>query len=95
MECDEIITNPVCTECLADRMKIVVREYDEELAEKISGLATGGNTSCLFCGKMTVLCAHCFSRDVYEMINENNPKIAAEFISRFDFDLRQEVPDFA
>lgn len=94
MECDEIITNPICTECLADRMKLVVREYNEGLAEKISGLAVEGNTPCLFCGKMIALCAHCFAKDVYEMIHENNPEIAIEFAGRFDFDLRQEVPDF-
>lgn len=94
IECDEIITNPICTECLADRMKLMVKEYDETLAEKINGLEIEGNTSCLFCGKKTALCAHCFSKDVYEMIHENHPEIAMEFAGRFDFDLRQSVPDF-
>lgn len=91
VECDEVITNPLCSECLAERMRLVISEHDPILAEQIHGLPIDGNTSCISCGKNMGLCAHCFSRDVYDYIHENNPSLAEEFLSRFDFDLRREL----
>lgn len=95
IECDEIITNPICSECLAERMKTVVQEHDPKLAEEITGMEIGGATECISCGKNMGLCAHCFSKDIYELVEEQNPALAREFIARFDFELRQKVVDFA
>lgn len=94
VECDEVITNPICTECLAERMRLVVGEHDALLAQQIQGIEIEGGTDCLFCGKSMALCAHCFSRETYEFLQENNPSLAAEFASRFDFDVRQELAEF-
>lgn len=94
IECDEIITNPICTECLAERMRIVVEEFDSELAQQIHGFNVEGETHCIRCGKSMALCAHCFSRDIYEFISEKDHHLAAEFASRFDFDVRRELKDF-
>ncbi len=94
IECDEVITNPICTECLAERMRIVVEEQEPQLAQQIQGLAIEGETICLFCGKKMAVCAHCFSRETYEFLQEQNPMLAAEFASRFDFDVRKELTEF-
>ena len=94
IECDEIITNPICPECLAERMKIVVQEHDPKLAEEISGIEIDGATQCISCGKNMGLCTHCFSKDVYEFVEEQNPVLSREFIARFDFELRRGVVDF-
>ncbi len=94
-ECDEIITNPICTECLADRMRLVVGENNPALAQQIQGFPLDGGINCLRCGKSMAICAHCFSKDIYEFLREENSPIAPEFASRFDFDIRRELVDFA
>lgn len=91
IECEHIITNPICTDCLAQRMKVVVGEYNQSLAEEIHGCGIEGETPCIMCGKKMALCAHCFSRDVYDYLNEKDSNIAKEFVSRFDFDLRKDL----
>jgi len=91
VECNEVITQPICTECLGKRMKIIVGEIDVSLVEGIKGFAMGGGTKCIFCGKGMRICAHCFSKDIYEYLLERNPKVAEEFLMRFDFDLRREL----
>ena len=71
-ECDEIISNPLCSECLAERMKSMVQEYNPALAEEIIGFAIDGDTTCISCGQGMGLCAHCFSRDIYEYLQEKD-----------------------
>jgi len=90
MECDEVITNPLCTDCLSKEMQIMIGEYDFELAKQIKGFNVEGSTTCIFCRNKMSLCAHCFSKDVYTFLREVNPCLAKEFLSRFDFDLRRE-----
>jgi hypothetical protein len=75
-------------------MRVVVEEHDPALAQLIQGIEIEGGTTCLFCGKNMALCAHCFSRETYEFLQENNPTLAAEFASRFDFDVRKELVEF-
>ena len=91
VECNQIITNPICAECLADRMRIMIHEYNPKLAREIVGCNISGDTHCLFCGKGMALCAYCFSRGIYDFLEEKNPELAQEFASRFDFELRQEL----
>ncbi len=106
MECDEIITNPVCADCLAPRMRLFVEGHDPAMAALVQGFASsslfnddGSNdeesTYCIFCRKSISLCAHCFSKEVHDMIQEQNQSLAAEFASLFDFNLRGEVAAFA
>ena len=92
IECDEAITNPICSDCLATTMRVMIAEYDQKLAQKVVGFSMeDGITTCIQCGQSMSLCAHCFSRDIYEYLQERNPAIAEEFVNRFDFDLRQEL----
>lgn len=91
IECEDVITTPICAECLAERMQVVIQEYDSELAKQIKGMHIDGDTKCIFCGQGMALCAHCFSREIYEFINQKNKVLAEEFVSRFDFDLRRAL----
>ena len=90
-ECDNIITQPICAECLAQHMQVMVSEYNPRLAKKIYGYQLNGETSCLFCHQPMAICAHCFSKDIYEYINTKSKIIAQEFLSRFDFELRKSI----
>ena len=89
--CEEVITNPICPDCLARQMKSWLSEVEPELASSIDGGYVPGETNCLFCGNDMGICAHCYSKDVYEQISLANKKLAKEFMARFDFQLRKEV----
>ncbi|HLC81780.1 MAG TPA: hypothetical protein VJH68_03915 [Candidatus Nanoarchaeia archaeon] len=89
--CDDVITNPVCSDCLATQMAVMVGEYDPDLARHISGVKIQGDTFCIQCGQKMGLCAHCFSLDIYHFLRERNERLGKEFLQRFDFELRKEV----
>ena len=88
VECNEIITNPICSECLAKKMQTVIKQYNPRLATDIIGIKIPGETKCLFCKEEMGLCAHCFSKDIYEELREEDPEFAEVFWSRFDLGIR-------
>ena len=88
VDCQEIISNPVCPECLAMQMKIMVSETNSKLAKDISATHIDGESTCIRCGNTMGLCAHCFSKDVYYQLLEKDENVAEEFLSRFDYELR-------
>ena len=90
MECDEIITEPICPECLTQCMRAFVEEHQPELAQQMqSPASSGGEMQCLFCSQPMSICAHCISSDMYTFLAEKDESLAEEFMSRFDFDLRR------
>ena len=91
VECDAIITNPVCPHCLATQMMVMVGEYDPQLVDFIKGISIDGETKCIICNAKMGLCAHCFSKDMYRFLNSKDEKIGKEFLQRFDFELRREL----
>lgn len=95
VECEDIITNPICSGCLSINMRVMVQEYAPALAVQIHGAEIDGDTTCIKCGERMGLCAHCFSKEVQEFLQQHNLTLAKEFASRFDFELRQKLADFA
>lgn len=91
IQCNEVITNPLCASCLARSMAISVGEHNLKLAKMIEGFKVEGDTSCISCGEKMGLCAHCFSKGIYEFLLERKPDIAATFLGHFDFELRREL----
>ena len=91
VECDDVITNPVCANCLATQMMVMVGEYDQRLVDFIKGISIDGETTCIICNTKMGLCAHCFSKDVYRFLSSKNERIGKEFLQRFDFELRKEL----
>lgn len=85
MECDEIITNPLCGVCLAEE----VRAFAGQNPIPVFGYAGEGNVTCIRCHRSMGLCAHCFCRDIYDYLRDEKSPLATEFLSRFDFDLRK------
>jgi hypothetical protein len=85
--CREGITNPICPECLAKE----IGHWRPELKSSMATPASTGYSRCMICGKGMSICAHCYSRDIYELIKEEFPWLAEEFIERFDFGLREEM----
>ena len=93
VDCDDIITQPVCSCCLSIQMKAVVSEVDPTLASQIDPCDIPGATACIQCGREMGLCAHCYSKEVYFQVKEANEELAAQFLARFDFDLRESLAE--
>ncbi|PIN87839.1 hypothetical protein COV12_01655 [Candidatus Woesearchaeota archaeon CG10_big_fil_rev_8_21_14_0_10_32_24] len=91
IECNHIITNPICASCLSEEMVLLVSETRPDLAQNIRGFHFDGDVHCIKCNESMGLCAHCFSKDIYEYIKENDSVLAKEFVNRFDFDLRRNL----
>ncbi|MFH1590379.1 MAG: hypothetical protein ABIC95_00475 [archaeon] len=94
--CDEAITNPICPECIEKSVKTWLVGVRPQLIGKVENLAeagshmTTGSTRCIQCGQDMVICPHCFSRSVQELIeDEGNPYMEEEFLTFFDYDLRE------
>ena len=49
--CNEVITNPICPDCLAERMQAWLAETNPKLAKDIRGYHLDGDTKCIFCNK--------------------------------------------
>ena len=88
VECNDTISNPVCPDCLAKQIKVVLEEIAPQLSNKVIRGDIEGETRCLSCGNKMGLCAHCYCMDVYQQLAEKDEEVAEEFLSRFDFDLR-------
>lgn len=84
--CREGITNPICPECLAKE----IRSWYPRI--RIMGTPMSyGEVKCLFCGKRMSICAHCYTRDIYEQLKEEDSILAEEFIEVFDFGLKEDL----
>jgi hypothetical protein len=79
IDCREGITNPICPECLAREMN-----YWKSDIGTVTPMATANTgVKCLFCGRDFNICAHCYSRDIYDLIKEKHPELAEEFLDMF------------
>lgn len=94
VECGEGITNPICPDCLAAQMASWQPEIGKKLARPETyseDLYVGEGVKCMFCGRTMSICAHCYSRDVYDIVSEQYPELAEDFIDIFNFNLREEM----
>lgn len=87
IECREGITNPICPECLAKEME----SWNEEMISILIRPETyvGDGVRCLFCGTPMTICAHCYSRDIYDSIEDD--QMAEEFMEVFNYGLKEEL----
>ncbi len=91
VDCNDIITQPICSECLSSQMKVMVAEMDASLVSEIDSANIPGGTNCIRCSSEMGLCAHCYSKDVYYQIKDKNSEVAEQFLARFDFGLRESL----
>ena len=91
IECQQAMTNPICPRCLSKEIKTWLREKVPELVHIIGPAPKyGTGTRCMFCGKDMAICAHCFSKEVYLEVVKLKPELSEEFISCFNYSLREE-----
>ena len=88
--CREGITNPICPDCLAMEIKNWNNSINLSRPD-FGNTLVGEGVRCIFCGKVMSICAHCYARDVYDSLIEEQPELGEEFIETFDFGLKREL----
>lgn len=90
--CHEVITNPVCPQCLQAEMVHWLKERRPELLPELLAFNaepyfTG--TKCIICGSSMNICAHCYSADVFLWLKDISKELAEEFMDCFNFELKE------
>ena len=87
--CGEVITNPICIECLEKEMEYWLMDKNMEMLAKevtdISKSYTHDVTDCIICRKNMNICAHCYAKEVSSLIRSR--KIKQEFMWQFNYEL--------
>ncbi len=88
--CEEPITNPVCSGCLANSIGQWLREKGLEVELAVPG--EGSQDSCIKCNKKMDLCTYCYTEHVYEQLKEKGvaPAKIVDFLYFFHFDLEKK-----
>ncbi len=91
-ECDEVITNPLCPGCVARGVEQWALIWMPELIPRLQiGQSFGTGTHCIICNRDMGVCAHCYSKEIYEMIMQAVPELGEEFLQSFNFELRETL----
>lgn len=98
--CGDVITNPVCTECMEREVEdwLVLKNPalipSVRVLSKIADKKEHSTTSCLFCGKMIDTCIYCFIQDVLELLQHSNPELVDGFLENFSYEAEyKQVPE--
>jgi hypothetical protein len=87
LACEEVISNPVCPDCLAQEIADAVanRELASAIMETAGAIRPAGNelTKCVLCGKRISVCPYCFLKDTKEMLCDSHPHLQVVFAEQF------------
>ena len=91
-DCEDVITNPVCPGCLSRGIEQWALIWMPELLSHIQlNPAFGTGTRCIMCKRDMSQCAHCFSKEIYELVVRSIPELGEEFLQSFNFQLRETL----
>ena len=98
--CGEVITNPVCTECLANEIEDLLFSKNPNLIPHIKLLSRivepreENLTTCIFCGEKIDTCMFCFVQDILELLQNSCPELIDSFLEHFSYGAAyKEVPE--
>ena len=84
--CNEPITNPICTKCIARSVEVWLMRNNPELIDIVESRLDlfesyeniDNNVKCIICNSTMNVCAYCASQEIYEWIKESNDKITLQ-----------------
>lgn len=86
--CNEVISNPICPNCINKEIKDWLAERKIELIDDNNGI---GSTKCIICGNSMDICPSCYTNDIYDIIKKKHPSLKHEFKNYFNFELRHNL----
>ena len=84
--CSEVITNPVCTDCLGMEMSQWLSEKEGKCigTYAVSSEKTIG-VSCVLCHTAMNLCSRCFAKEELQAMGFESEEMKEEFYTYFDY----------
>lgn len=95
VECEEVIVNPVCPDCLSEGIACWVGErLGPEAAGAVHDITDAlahreGTTWCIKCGVHMQMCAYCYTNSLMSIL-KNHPAVLVQFLYYFGFDFEKE-----
>jgi len=83
--CNEVISNPICPECLNREIRDWLLDKDIELFGEEAQI---GSTQCIICRKEFNICPSCYTSEIYDIIKKKYAYLEKEFKQYFNFQLR-------
>lgn len=89
--CGDVITNPVCTECMEMEVEDWLVMKSPALIPSVRLLLKIADpkehtTNCIFCGKGIDTCMYCFVQDVLELLQFDCPELIDSFLEHFSYE---------
>ena len=89
--CNEVVTNPVCVECLYKEMEQWLLETKPTLIKDVKEVVSiysvmPSISRCVLCNHDMTVCRHCFTKEIFTII-QDYPELEEDFLRQFDYGL--------
>lgn len=92
--CDEVITNPICPDCLGQQFKAWLGEHRRtvhlKMQKELYGFEnmTDEGTDCILCGEPMNVCPHCLAKAAKRIVEgEEDIELQSQFMTHFNWNL--------
>lgn len=87
--CNQVITNPVCVDCMEKEVEVWLFESKPDLINELKDKTfeinlNSGETDCVLCGNQMCICTYCYSEHLLSWLKKY-PELASKFRKIFDF----------
>ena len=82
--CEEVITNPICLDCLKQEIKEWLVDRNPKLLDTVDAVSmafrsyTHEGNKCVICGQGMNICSHCYTKEMVDILGEYVPEIKTE-----------------
>ncbi|MFH1399657.1 MAG: hypothetical protein ABIG95_06110 [Candidatus Woesearchaeota archaeon] len=90
VRCGDVITSPICAECLEKEMEAWLQSRAPKLVPIIRSFVAAEKTGeelthCILCGEHISSCGFCFTKDVLAFLEEQQPELIESFMEHFGY----------
>jgi len=96
--CRDVITNPVCADCLEVEITTWLNEVRSDLVDEFRSISndfklnTFDSSKCVICGNSMSICAYCYTEHILSWLLDKiqDTDLIREFMQFFNFDLEHQ-----
>lgn len=95
--CGDVITNPVCPECLAVEIEDWLARINPDLIPSVRQMSRTvedkehNTTTCILCGDKIDTCTFCFVQDIINLLKMTYPDMVNQFLEHFSYDVKYNL----
>ena len=95
VECEEVIINPICPDCLSEGIACWVGErLGSAAASAVYDITDAlayqtGSTWCIKCNEPMRVCAYCYTNELMVLL-KNHPAVLEQFVFYFGFNFERQ-----